>query len=310
MAHKPTHWTDKASIGRLTLGGDSVEKTALVDASGNQITSFGGGTQYAEGAVAATITGTAMLWEDAADTLRAISAVKPLPVSLGANVVEDLPSAGGETSVLIAGVRNDAAAAKTSADGDFGNLALDSAGRVGIADLGGSVTTDSPDLGTTADAEAAAGNGSVVAILKRVRTLLNAGLPAALGANGGMKVDVVGTTIPAVVTLEAAYTLAQTDVAIVSATAPDRIVVTRLTVVLDESTTVGVGFRVGLGATTTPTTTGVVSSHPGMVPGGGITIGDGSGVLAIGAAGDDLRITSEVPTSGSLRVVVSYYLTT
>jgi len=36
-------------------------------------------------------------------------------------------------------------------------------------------------LGATTDAESAAGNGTVVAILKRLRTLLNGGLPAALG---------------------------------------------------------------------------------------------------------------------------------
>ncbi len=38
-------------------------------------------TQYAEGATAATITGTAILWEDAGDTLRVPSVAKPLPVS-------------------------------------------------------------------------------------------------------------------------------------------------------------------------------------------------------------------------------------
>ena len=39
-------------------------------------------------------------------------------------------------------MRNDAATSKTSADGDFSAIATDSAGRVGIADLGGSVTVD------------------------------------------------------------------------------------------------------------------------------------------------------------------------
>lgn len=45
-------------------------------------------------------------------------------------------------------------------------------------------------VGAIADAEAA-GNGSVIALLKRLRTLLAAGLPAALGANGGLKADVL-----------------------------------------------------------------------------------------------------------------------
>lgn len=54
---------------------------AISDGSGSQITSFGGGTQYTEGDTDATITGTAMLWEDAADTLRAVSSAKPLPIT-------------------------------------------------------------------------------------------------------------------------------------------------------------------------------------------------------------------------------------
>jgi hypothetical protein len=55
---------------------------------------------------------------------------------------EDAASSGGEDGVPIIAVRNDAAASKTSTDGDFSMLAVDSAGRVGVADLGGSVTVD------------------------------------------------------------------------------------------------------------------------------------------------------------------------
>ena len=42
---------------------------------------IGGGTQYTEADTDATITGTAVMWEDASDTLRAVSTTKPLPVS-------------------------------------------------------------------------------------------------------------------------------------------------------------------------------------------------------------------------------------
>ncbi len=42
--------------------------------------------------------------------------------------------------------------------------------------------------GAQADAEAS-GNGSIIAILKRLRTLLSGGLPAALAAGGGLKVE-------------------------------------------------------------------------------------------------------------------------
>ena len=83
-------------------GSERALSVQLVDGSGNQVTSFGGGTQY----------------------------------------TEDGASAGGETGTVFLGVRNDAATSKTSADGDFSAIATDSAGRVGIADLGGSVTVD------------------------------------------------------------------------------------------------------------------------------------------------------------------------
>ena len=43
-------------------------------------------------------------------------------------------------------------------------------------------------IGTKGDVEAT-GNGSVIAILKRLRTLWAGGLPAALGAGGGLKVE-------------------------------------------------------------------------------------------------------------------------
>lgn len=41
----------------------------------------GGGIQYTEGDIDASVTGTAVMWEDAADTLRVASATKPLPVA-------------------------------------------------------------------------------------------------------------------------------------------------------------------------------------------------------------------------------------
>lgn len=65
---------------------------------------------------------------------------------------EDAASAGGETGIQILGVRNDAAASKTSTDGDFSALATDAAGRVGIADLGGAISVDDNGGSLTIDA--------------------------------------------------------------------------------------------------------------------------------------------------------------
>lgn len=75
---KITDGTLVASV-RDTGSSDSLN-VAIVDGSGNQVTSFGGGTQYTEGDTDASITGTAVLWEDASDTLVAVSAAKPLPI--------------------------------------------------------------------------------------------------------------------------------------------------------------------------------------------------------------------------------------
>lgn len=55
---------------------------------------------------------------------------------------EDTAHASGALGSFILAVRNDAAAALTSADGDYSPFATDSAGRIGITDLGGSITTD------------------------------------------------------------------------------------------------------------------------------------------------------------------------
>lgn len=112
---------------------------------------------------------------------------------------------------------------------------------------------------------------------------------------------------PNIITLEAAYTTAQTDVAIVTVGAGAKIVVTQIQAVTSQANTVGVGLRVGFGTANTPTTTGVVLTHPSMVPGAGVSRGDGAGILGIGADNEDLRITSDVPTGGSLRILVSYY---
>lgn len=63
-----------ASLAGETLpvsGATEGVAVAIVDGSGNQITSFGGGTQYTEGDTDASITGTALMMEDGSNTLRA-----------------------------------------------------------------------------------------------------------------------------------------------------------------------------------------------------------------------------------------------
>lgn len=77
---KLTDGTDVADV--LDLTSSNPLAVAIVDTNGDQISSFGGGTQYTEADTDASITGTAILWEDTSDTLRAVSAAKPLPVAI------------------------------------------------------------------------------------------------------------------------------------------------------------------------------------------------------------------------------------
>ena len=70
--------TSKKNVGGTAT---YVETVQVVDNSGVPIVSFGGGTQYADGAVVATPTGTQVTWNEAG-TQRAVSAAKPLPVTV------------------------------------------------------------------------------------------------------------------------------------------------------------------------------------------------------------------------------------
>ena len=62
--------------GRTVMDFSDMMQTSSGSSSSN--------TQYNEGDVDTTVTGTAIMWEDANDTMRAVSAAKPLPVDLAA----------------------------------------------------------------------------------------------------------------------------------------------------------------------------------------------------------------------------------
>lgn len=151
---KLTDGTDVADI--LDLTNSNPLTVAIVDGSGTQITSFGGGTQYTEGDTDASITGTAMLWEDTSDTLRAVSSAKPLPVNVvsgstsGTEYTEDAAAAANPAGGMLMAVRADSLAAVTDTDGD--NIALRSTNKgelyvkqtdaVPVTDNGGTLSID------------------------------------------------------------------------------------------------------------------------------------------------------------------------
>jgi hypothetical protein len=91
--------------------------------------------------------------------------------------------------------------------------------------------------------------------------------------------------------------------------------ITRITITIDEATTVGVAVRLGFGTANVPALPSanadavddILVYHPGLVPGSGMQIGDGSGILGVGADGAELRITAEATTGGTGVVTVTYF---
>jgi hypothetical protein len=65
--------------------------------------SGGAGTEYTEGDTDASITGGAILWEDASDTLRAVSSAKPLPVNVVSGGTSGTQYTEGDTDASVTG---------------------------------------------------------------------------------------------------------------------------------------------------------------------------------------------------------------
>lgn len=112
-----------------------------------------------------------------------------------------------------------------------------------------------------------------------------------------------------------AATGAQTNTDIIGAIgASTRVVVTAIAVTVDSATTAsgGVAVKLGFGASSIPAdnatgAAGVLLDHKGIAAGSGIVVGNGGGILGIGAAGEELRLTCEAPTDGGLSVTFTYY---
>ena len=115
--------------------GTFASKVAVYNLDGSAAT-FGSGTQYTEAATDASITGTAILWEDAADTLRPVSSATPLPVDIAGaaltalqlsdNVVyvDDADFTDGTSSLGLVGCVAESAGPSTVTEGDIGACAM------------------------------------------------------------------------------------------------------------------------------------------------------------------------------------------
>lgn len=100
-------------------------KVTLYDTTGAAITA---GSEYTEGDTDTTISGVAIMWEDASDTLRVPSASKPLPVDImsatagtsaaSLGKAEDAVHGSGDTGVMMLG-RHLATPTNSAAAGDY-----------------------------------------------------------------------------------------------------------------------------------------------------------------------------------------------
>lgn len=191
-----------------------------------------------------------------------------------------------------------------------GPLLWDSVGGVNFVKQAGDGSGRTMVVGAAAHGATVAGNpllrGGQAIAHGTNPTAVTAGQATTLYANRAGVPFVIGGH-PNVQTIRANYTTAQTDTAIISVSAGSKIVVTGFLVTVDNACTVNVPVRLGFGTTTTPTTTGVIGAHPNVAPGSGFGRGGGTGIVGVGADDADLRITSGVPTGGSIDVTVSYY---
>lgn len=231
-------------------------------------------------------------------SVTAVGTITPGTAATSLGKAEDAAHTSGDVGVFALAVAN-AAQATLAADGDYIAFATDIKGNQLAV---GNIAHDGADAGNPLKVgnKAADYGATPTAVATSDRTDAyadRAGVPFVIGGH----MDVV--------TLEAEYTSAQTNAAIVTVSAGTRIVVTQIQAVVSNATSVDVAVRVGFATATTPTTTGVVLTHPGIKSstGSGISRGDGTGILGIGADNEDLRITSGAATSGALRILVTYF---
>jgi hypothetical protein len=193
-------------------GATTAIATAIVDGSGNQITSFGGGVQYTEGDVDATPTGTVALWRDDNDnSLHAASQDEPLPIKISAAdvVVPISDSAGNPLASTSSALNVDIQNPSLNVDASGTVLQLIS-GESGIEGNAGAVTAKTVRVAIATNANAISGTVTAAAqpgIDIGDVTVNNASGAAAVNIqDGGNSITVDGTVS---ITANSAVNLAQ-----------------------------------------------------------------------------------------------------
>lgn len=250
----------------------------------------------------------------------------------GPQKAEDVASAAGDMGINVLGIRDDTLNARSDTEGDYEHFHMNANGALWV--IGVDDATQTASLSVLDDWDNGASDGASVSG-DVAHDTADAGEPVKIGMKAvALKVnptevaandrtnwyaDVSG--IPFVLpghmnTLSQGFQVtdadgAQTDAAIITAAANVAVVVTKVSVMADNANTVDVSVRIGFGTANTPAADAaqVLLFHPGLAPGSGVVEGSGSGIIGIGASGEDVRITCEDPVTGSINVIVTYFTT-
>lgn len=155
---------DVGVLDQIDLTNSNPAAVAIVDGNGDQITSFGGGTQYTEGDTDASITGTALMFESNTGTnaVSVVSSSNPLPISdAGGAITVDgslTVDLGANNDVTLATLPDTAASDLATINSNTDTLAVtgggtetgalrvtianNSTGVVSVDDNGGALTVD------------------------------------------------------------------------------------------------------------------------------------------------------------------------
>jgi hypothetical protein len=141
-------------------------------------------------------------------------------------------------------------------------------------------------------------NPSAVAADDRTNWYFNrAGVPFVIGGH------------PNIISIGFNLSSATSNAALITISTGSKIVITQIQVIAGTDVSTTPSVLIGFGTANTPAigNAGNVLSHPAIPGGGGVSRGDGSGIIAVGADDEDLRYTTGTITGGSVHCLVSYY---
>lgn len=213
-----TFWQATQPVSGTVTANLSATDNAVLDAIAASlagtltVTGGGGGVEYTEGDTDASITGSAIMWEDTSDTLRAVSAAKPLPVSViaalpaGTNGIGKLTANAGVTigAVEIASAQTIAVTnAGTFLVQNVGNVAHDLDGTASAPMLMGGYASAAAPTSVSADGDAVRAwylrNGAQATVLTAAGALI--------GGDAANGIDVDVTRLPTLAAVTTVSTL-------------------------------------------------------------------------------------------------------